>query len=150
MKRILCVTVLLSISALITSLFTPANSSADTTWQQTNGPTGGDIRSLAIDPSTPQMIYAGTDGGGIFKTTNGGTHWSVISASGLTGTFIQVLSLAIDPATTQTVYAGTWNKTSASGSVFKSTNGGSSWSAVKTGLAGPVFALVIKDRKSVV
>src|SRR5437870_7952575 len=40
-----------------------------------------------------------------------------------------VLALAIDPRSPSTLYAGT-----RSGGVFKSTNGGASWSAVNTGL----------------
>ncbi|MEI6206917.1 MAG: SUMF1/EgtB/PvdO family nonheme iron enzyme [Desulfuromonadales bacterium] len=99
---------------------------ADITWQQTSLPSGGsNVYSLAIDPSDPQTIYAGTIGGGVFKSTNGGTNWSAVS-TGLTNT--NVNSLAIDPSTPQTIYAGT------SGGVFKSTSGGTSWSAVNTGL----------------
>ncbi len=40
---------------------------ATTTWQQTGGPGGGNIYALAIDPTTPQTIYAGTGGCGVFK-----------------------------------------------------------------------------------
>ena len=47
-------------------------------------------------------------------------------------------ALAIDPATPTTLYAGTW------GGVFKSTNGGTNWSAVNTGLTNTyVRALAI-------
>src|SRR5437016_7880235 len=43
-----------------------------------------------------------------------------------------IVALAIDPMTPATLYAGTgW------GGVFKSTNGGGSWSAVNTGLTNP-------------
>ena len=37
-------------------------------WQQTGGPEGGSILSLAIDPSNSQVVYAGTRGKGVFKT----------------------------------------------------------------------------------
>jgi len=46
-------------------------------------------------------------------------------------TDIAVTVLAIDPLTPSTVYAGT------DGEVFQSMNGGASWTAVDTGLAGP-------------
>jgi len=36
-----------------------------------NGPPGGTIAALAIDPTSPSTIYAGTDGGGLFKTGDG-------------------------------------------------------------------------------
>src|SRR6266542_2893379 len=35
-----------------------------------NGPYGGIIESLAVDPTTPTTIYAGTYFGGLFKSTN--------------------------------------------------------------------------------
>jgi hypothetical protein len=98
----------------------------------TNGPTGGDILALAIDPSAPATVYAGTaDGRGVFKSSNGGESWSLINA-GLTDPDYPivptVLDLAIDPSAPATLYAGTFL------GVFKSTNGGESWSFITTGL----------------
>ena len=50
-----------------------------------------------------------------------------------------IMALAIDPVTPATLYAGTYR-----GGVFKSMNGGESWSAVNTGLPNlNVFSLVI-------
>jgi photosystem II stability/assembly factor-like uncharacterized protein len=87
----------------------------------------GVLYALAIDPKTPSTIYIGTpEGGGVFKTTNGGTLWSAMN-NGLTD--LNVYSLAIDPSTTSNVYVGTV----ASG-VFKSTDGGNNWSPINTGL----------------
>ena len=43
------------------------------------GPEGGIILALAIDPTTPSTLYAGTDGGGVFKSTNGGAAWSAVN-----------------------------------------------------------------------
>ena len=88
----------------------------------TNGPEGRIIEALAINPATPATIYAGTYGGGVFKSTNNGGSWDAVN-SGLTNAL--VLSLAIDPSAPDTLYAGTQQR-----GVFKSTNGGGSWSAV--------------------
>src|SRR5437660_6796482 len=49
-----------------------------------NGPEGATVLCLAIDPSRPAAIYAGTAGyggdyltnGGLFKSTDGGEGWS--------------------------------------------------------------------------
>lgn len=60
----------------------------------TNGPYGGRITSLAIDPQTPSTLYAGT--GGVFKSADGGTTWVNI---GLTDTY--VLALARSPRSTR-------------------------------------------------
>jgi photosystem II stability/assembly factor-like uncharacterized protein len=100
-----------------------------------NGPEGGTIYALAIDPSSPATVYAGTSGNGVFKSTNGGGSWSAIN-SGITS--LRVNALAIDPTSPATVYAGT------SGVVFKSTNGGGSWSAFNTGLSSTIiYAMAI-------
>jgi len=93
---------------------------------------GGDILALAIDPVTLTTLYAAMDGGGLFKTTDGGANWN---ATGLTN--ISVLALAIDPLTPTTLYAG------ADGGLFKSTDGGASWSA--TGLTGIVVSSLAID-----
>ena len=41
-------------------------------WVQTNGPEGGFVTSIAYDDS---FIYAGTYGGGIFRSSNNGQNW---------------------------------------------------------------------------
>jgi hypothetical protein len=121
---------------LLTLLLTSQASTASTgtnVWTS-NGPEGGTILALAIDPATPATLYAGT-GGGVFKSTNGGGNWSAVN-TGLTAAGVS--ALAIDPATPATLYAGT------GGGVFKSTNGGGNWSAVNAGLTSTfVRALAI-------
>src|SRR6266853_789344 len=101
------------------------------------GPGGGIALSLAVDPATPTTLYAGTQGGGAFKSTNGGTSWNAVN-SGLPLNAV-VRALAVDPTIPTTLYAGTQ-----SGGAFKSTNGGASWTAINTGLTNLlVFALAI-------
>ncbi|MFA5873549.1 MAG: hypothetical protein WC832_06260, partial [Anaerolineales bacterium] len=68
-----------------------------------SGLTDTHVRALAIDPTTPSTLYAGTYGG-VFKSTNGGGNWSALN-TGLTNT--DVYALAIDPTTPSTLYAGT-------------------------------------------
>ncbi len=76
----------------------------------------------------------------MFKSTNGAANWKTLANTGLTNTY--VFALAIDPTTSVTLYAGT-----RAGRVFKSTNGGESWSVINTGLPtyeeAQVNALVI-------
>src|SRR6266508_2539185 len=68
------------------------------------GLTDLNVNALAIDPVTPATVYAGTYGGGVFKSVNGGVSWAAVN-SGLTN--LSVYALAIDPVTPATVYAGT-------------------------------------------
>jgi hypothetical protein len=91
-----------------------------------NGPDGGSIKTLTVDPTTPSTIYVATDGGGVFKSTNRGDIWNPANV-GLE--FSDVLDLVIDPLVPTILYAGTWG-----GGVYKSTNGGESWIEVNIGL----------------
>ena len=99
-------------------------------------PPGGDVRALAIDPITPRTLYAGTYGGGVFKSTDAGATWSAAN-TGLDST--GVTALAIDPNTPSTLYAGT------GGGVFKSTDAGATWGAATPGCplpASPPWPLI--------
>jgi hypothetical protein len=100
--------------------------------QMNNGLTSLVIYSLAIGPINTQVVYAATKNG-VFKSTNGGTSWTL---TGLTSTSTHTIlrSLAIDPTNTQVVYAGAAASISSSGGVFKSTDAGSSWTVIGTGL----------------
>jgi hypothetical protein len=62
------------------------------------------VQALVIDPVTPTTLYAGTAGGGVYKSTDGGASWSALN-NGLAD--IDVEALAIDPVTPSIIYAGT-------------------------------------------
>ena len=90
----------------------------------TNGPIDNGMRvpvtALAVDPSAPATLYAGSWAAdfGVFKSTDGGASWPFRSAH-----FLQVVALVIDPSASATLYAGTNSWDTANG-VFKSTDGG--------------------------
>lgn len=86
-----------------------------------NGPYGGWVNVLAIDPQTPTTLYAGT-GGGVFKSTDSGAHWSAVN-SGLRDRSVAVL--VIDAETPTTLYAA-----SVFSEVFISMNGGGHWTVL--------------------
>ncbi len=87
-------------------------------WTAANaGVTNLDVRSLALAPAHPEIIYAST-GRGAFKSTDGGSQWSPLM-TGLTG---PILSLAIDPIDEETIYAGSLDR-----GMAKSTDGGANW-----------------------
>ena len=83
------------------------------------------VFALAIDPTNPNIMYAGGGSTNPFKSTNGGDTWVQIS-NGITGGSVTVNDIVIDPTNTAIVYIGT------SRGVFKSTNGGSTWSQLNT------------------
>ena len=107
------------------------------------------VFALAIDPSAPATLYASTYAGGVFKSTNGGESWSAINTGFDTRYRIIVSALAIDPSAPATLYAGTSHDVEfgPGDGVFKSTNGGKSWSEINAGLTDPsVLALAIDPR----
>lgn len=92
---------------------------------------------IAIDPVTTSTVYAGTSGGGVYKSLNSGSTWAPVN-TGLTQLFI--VDLAIDPGAPGTLYAGT----NASG-LFKTTNGGGSWAPANNGLPAGTLPAVAVD-----
>jgi hypothetical protein len=95
------------------------------------------VQALAVNPTNPSILYAGTFSDGVFKSTDGGGNWNAINV-GLKAT--SVSALVIDPTNPSILYAGTFDR-----GVFKSTNGGDSWSP--TGLIGAnVFTLALDPK----
>ncbi len=81
------------------------------------------VYAIAINPTTPSTIYAGTDGG-VYKTTDSGGTWNATGA--IPARWVR--QLLIDPASNNTIYAG------AESGVFKSTDGGNTWVARSNGI----------------
>ena len=105
--------------AVVFCLFTTTNPLL-AQWIQTNGPYGGHITAFAVSGTN---LFAGTDRGGLFLSTNNGTSWTAAS-TGLTNTDVQALAVS-----GTNLFAGT-----SGGGVFLSTNNGTSWTAANTGL----------------
>ncbi len=92
----------------------------------------GRINQMAVDPTNDQVWYAGAPSGGIWKTTDGGLNWTPLFDE---FPQIGVSGIAIDPNNTDIVYIATGDDDaldSYSAGVFKSTDGGNSWT--NTGL----------------
>ena len=104
------------------------------------------ISTIAIDPSNHDNIYVGTGegwfnsdaakGGGIWKSADGGTTWSRLSAtipgsaSDPNGGFSHVTKIVV--ASDGTVFATTRSGYTNVGGLYRSTNGGTSWTKVKS------------------
>ena len=107
------------------------------------------IAKILIDPSDPNTVYACVPGKlwsdsedrGVYKTTNGGKSWAKVLKGSNASTGCSMMSM--DAKNPKTLFAGTWDfrrkgwtfrsggdgETAPSGSgLFKSTDGGATWS----------------------
>jgi photosystem II stability/assembly factor-like uncharacterized protein len=103
------------------------------------------ITTLTVDPRNPNTVYAGSlmqglnsAGTGLFKSTNGGQSWK---RAGLDGFGSRVDILAIDPQDSNIIYAAVYKRPyvwpvdpNGFGFLFKSTNGGATWTGINSGL----------------
>jgi Calx-beta domain/Carboxypeptidase regulatory-like domain/Beta-propeller repeat/CarboxypepD_reg-like domain len=105
---------------------------AAASWSNDNyGFTGSIVNGIAIDPTRPSTVYAGSPQG-VFKSTNGGRTWAPIN-NGL-GNLV-VIALVIDPVTPSTLYVATGGFVlNATPGIYKSTDGGASWNLRSNGM----------------
>lgn len=92
---------------------------------------------VAIDPSNPQTIYAGTGeytvqstGDGLFRSLDGGATWTKIATAAQVGT--RCSRVMINPANPQVIHV------TGSAGYIRSTNGGAAWSTRLSGAASDV------------
>lgn len=106
---------------------------------------------LSMDPNNPQVLYAamwqvsrrawtltsGGPGSGIYKTTDGGAHWSNISHNqGLPSGIFGRIGIAVAPSDPDVVYAliQAKYKPGKPGALFRSDNGGQTWTVMNDSL----------------
>jgi photosystem II stability/assembly factor-like uncharacterized protein len=98
----------------------------------------GRISAVAADPNNANTLYVATAGGGVWKTTSGGVHWTPLTD---TQDSLYMGAIALAPSDPLTIYAGTGEanygpskialrreNVFAGRGVLKSTNGGATWS----------------------
>ncbi|MBI5933362.1 MAG: choice-of-anchor D domain-containing protein [Chloroflexi bacterium] len=90
------------------------------------GNIGGRVRSIVINPSDPNIMYAGSVTGGIWKTTDGGTTWQIMDDFMAN---MAVSTMVMDPTDSNILYAGSGEAIAGwrGAGVFKTTNGGITW-----------------------
>ena len=99
-------------------------------WRSIGPHRGGRVTSVAGHPTEVGTFYFGACAGGVWKTTNGGSHWRNIS-DGYFNT-AAVGALAVSQSDPNVIYAGTGEVTIRSNvshgdGVYKSTDGGRTW-----------------------
>jgi photosystem II stability/assembly factor-like uncharacterized protein len=117
---------------------------AGTTWKPVfDGQRVASIGALAVAPSDPKVMYAGTgesdirsdlaSGNGVYRSGDGGETWQAVGlASGL-GETRQIAKIVVDPSDAETVYVGALGHAygpNPERGVYKSTDGGKTWKQV--------------------
>ena len=107
---------------------------------EAEGDTTTRVTSIAAVPYPDQHImYAGTNGGGVYKSTDSGANWETASRSSenpkrgqnLIEPYIKGHSgIAVDPDNHNTVYVGTGYQ--GKGNVYRSLDGGNNWNSNNT------------------
>jgi photosystem II stability/assembly factor-like uncharacterized protein len=101
------------------------------------------ITTLAIDPANPQTVYAGGNGGELFKSADGGQTWDNLTdrlAVPSERSRSALRAILLDPATPQTVYLLGERE-----GVMVSADGGGTWRLLGKpgGLDNPTFSALI-------
>jgi hypothetical protein len=103
-------------------------------WTTGSIPTAtGRVTAVAVDPNSTGTIYAGTAGGGVWKSTDNGSTFTPVFDSEPS---LAIGAITIDATTNpSTIYVGTGEANGSADSyygkgLFKSTDGGTTWTAL--------------------
>ncbi len=116
------------------------------------GPEGGDVRSLAYDPSDPNHILLGTSAGQIFVSRDGGGSWRPFVHLGAGDDYV-LDHIVFDPANPATIYVAGWSLYDKDqGDVFRSDDGGRTWRALAMvhGKSARALAMAPSDHNTLV
>jgi hypothetical protein len=89
-----------------------------------NGPPGGDVRSLVVDPSNPDRFYLGTLDAQLYTSADAGKSWELLYNFNRPKLFVD--HIIVDPRDSKTLYVAAHRHKDAGG-FFKSTDGGRKW-----------------------
>jgi photosystem II stability/assembly factor-like uncharacterized protein len=94
------------------------------------GPEGGDVRALAGDPKNPDRILLGTSAGQLFQSVDHGSTWTRYADLGREDFALD--NIAFDPSDSKIIYVAAWSVESISdGDIFRSKDGGKSWTKLE-------------------
>jgi len=113
----------------------------------------GDVRSIAVDPSSPATVYAGTEPVHVFRSPDAGDGWVELEALQRMPEEVQekwwfpvyphephVLSFYVDPRDGRRIYIGLEH-----GGILRTDDGGQSWEDVSAGIEYLDIHMVMGD-----
>ncbi len=115
-------------------------------WRMIGPYRGGRVTAVAGHADQPYVYYMGVTGGGVWKTTDGGMGWFPVTDS--TRMAGSIGAIAVAPSDPNVVYVGTGESpprgnVSPGNGMYRSTDGGRSWTAIGLADAGQIAAIVV-------
>ena len=97
-------------------------------WSNNSDPdaaSGGRVNHVTIDRSNPQRVFAASEFGGLFRSTDGGLTWTHLDGQVPTVTF----DVKVDPTNSNRVYATSFydGRVNSRSGINVSTDGGDTW-----------------------
>ena len=111
------------------------------------GPDGGDVRSLAVDPSDRSRVYLGTAGGALYRSENSGTLWHRL-LPGIPRRNQNLDEIVVSP--TGALIVGFWDSHSRGGGVALSADGGETFAVGLQGESVRALRLAPSDPSVVI
>ena len=108
---------------------------------------------LVFDPHNTSILYAGVNTG-VYQSVDAGESWRMVSPPPGPGGGICECGLAADPSHASTIYAVLFTPTSPAPNMnlfrlYKTIDGGATWTASDAGIPGEVLSLVVDADSSV-
>lgn len=128
-----------------------ARMSSTLSWQ-VEGPSniGGRITALAMHPTNTNILFAGCPGGGMFKSTDAGQSWTPVFDN---QSALAVSVIVFDPQNPNIMFAGTGDPDTPftcfiGNGVYKSTDGGNTWTNIGLTQVGIVTQILVHPSNS--
>ena len=124
---------------------------AGKTWTKAGLPNAGRIGRIVVHPKNPDVVFVAASGRlftenpdrGLYRSTDGGRTWTKTLDHKVDGREIGAIDIAMDPSNPNVLYAATYDKVrrpwtfgegGPGSALFKSTDGGATWTQLTTGL----------------
>jgi len=128
-------------------------------WTYLGLPESQHIGRVVVDPTNPDIVYVAALGHlysenperGLYKSTDGGKHWTQSLAITSRGKSIGVFDVVMDPRDSKVLYAAAYDKTrrpwafseaGPGGGIYKTTDAGATWSKLAGGLPGGMLGKI--------
>jgi photosystem II stability/assembly factor-like uncharacterized protein len=112
---------------------------------------GGRVVTVTGVPGNNNLFYAGTVGGGVWRSTTEGVEWECITDNKLPGPSASIGAIAVAPSDPKILYVGTGeadirNTAIPGDGVFKSTDAGQTWQSVGLRDTHSISAIVVSPK----